>query len=403
MAKWINLGEMNKYLFFPFCGGIIKLLLEFLLDRVKKDFSSHPLINGINESFGISLALIPFLIVKIRTKRLNKNFSVIIPNPTNNNEGTKVALKKTEKERIINEKHFLLILSSFLIFLQKYLTLCINHLYMTNLWFYDIIFFSIFSRLILDIKLYKHQFLSLVSLGISSVIIFYFFIIDLQIFDLFVVLYIELIFCIAHVILKYVIDYKFCSAFEACTYEGILSLFFYFIILLSVSFVEIDKNSKLLKIFKNINSDGKIYIDNFSYFSKVTGIEILAFISIAIIRGLYNLSLILTLKHFTPSHIIIILLSDEIYDSLKRDATGDVGYIVITCILFPIIYFSILVFTEIIELNFWGLSKNTRKNITKRAESSEDLENITRNSSFIEMDDDILVRMSVNENENNNN
>ena len=306
MAKWINLGEMNKYLFFPFCGGIIKLLLEFLLDRVKKDFSSHPLINGINESFGISLALIPFLIVKIRTKRLNKNFSVIIPNPTNNNEGTKVALKKTGKERIINEKHFLLILSSFPIFLQKYLTLCINHLYMTNLWFYDIIFFSIFSRLILDIKLYKHQFLSLVSLGISSVIIFYFFIIDLQIFDLFVVLYIELIFCIAHVILKYVIEYKFCSAFEACTYEGILSLFFYFIILLSVSFVEIDKNSKLLKIFKNINSDGKIYIDNFSYFSKVTGIEILAFISIAIIRGLYNLSLILTLKHFTPSHIIII-------------------------------------------------------------------------------------------------
>ena len=157
---------------------------------------------------------------------MNKNFSVIIPNPTNNNEGTKVALKKTEKERIINEKHFLLILSSFLIFLQKYLTLCINHLYMTNLWFYDIIFFSIFSRLILDIKLYKHQFLSLVSLGISSVIIFYFFIIDLQIFDLFVVLYIELIFCIAHVILKYVIEYKFCSAFEVCTYEEFNLYFF---------------------------------------------------------------------------------------------------------------------------------------------------------------------------------
>ena len=161
---------------------------------------------------------------------------------------------------------------------------------MTNLWFYDIIFFSIFSRLILDI------------------IIFYFFIIDLQIFDLFVVLYLELIFCIAHVILKYVIEYKFCSAFEVCTYEGFLSLFFYFIILLSVSFVEIDKNSKLLKIFKNINSDGKIYIDNFSYFSKVTGIEILAFISIAIIRGLYNLSLILTLKHFTNFIIIILYI-----------------------------------------------------------------------------------------------
>ena len=158
MAKWINLGEMNKYLFFPFCGGIIKLLLEFLLDRVKKDFSSHPLINGINESFGISLALIPFLIVKIRTKRLNKNFSVIIPNPTYNNEGTKVALKKTGKERIINKKHFLLILSSFLILLQKYLTLCINHLYMTNLWFYDISYFFIYFIILIIGNLFQYIF-----------------------------------------------------------------------------------------------------------------------------------------------------------------------------------------------------------------------------------------------------
>ena len=391
MTKWINLGEMNKYLFFPFIGGFIKLLLEFVLDRVKKDFTNHPIINGLNESLGMSLALVPFLIVKFRTRRLNKDFNALIANMDN----TLVIEKKNEKRKILNEKHILLILSSFLVFLQKYITLCINHLYMTNLWFYDIVFFTIFSRIILGTKFYKHQFLSLILLTIASSIFFSFSIEDFEFFDLTVVLYIELIFCVAHVILKYVIDYKFCTAYEVCTYEGILSILCYLIILLSVSSIEIDKDSRLLNVFKSVNINGKIYIDNFDYFRKCSLIEILKFLLIAINRGFYNLSLIFTLKHFTPSHIIIILLSDEIYYSLKKDATGNVGYIIATCLLYPIIYFSILVFTEIIELNFLGLSDNTRKNICLRAELTD--KDTSSRDSYIEMDDNIIVRMSVNE------
>ena len=76
MVNIISFGDVNKYLFYPFVGGIIKLLLEFISDKVKKDFSKHPIINLLNESFGFSLALIPFLIVHIRTKRLNKEYTL---------------------------------------------------------------------------------------------------------------------------------------------------------------------------------------------------------------------------------------------------------------------------------------------------------------------------------------
>ena len=44
-------------------------------------------------------------------------------------------------------------------------------------------------------------------------------------------------------------------------------------------------------------------------------------------------------------------------------------YIIISIILYPIIYFSILVYTEIIELNFCGFSKNIRKKINYRTAS----------------------------------
>ena len=51
-------------------------------------------------------------------------------------------------------------------------------------------------------------------------------------------------------------------------------------------------------------------------------------------------------------------------------------YIIGICILYPITYFSIFVFVEIIELNFCNLSLNTRKNIINRYKDETDKEKI---------------------------
>lgn len=357
MVNLISFGEINKYLFFPFIGGIVKLFVEFYLHRFNKDLTTHPLINGLNESIGFSLALIPFLIFNFKKRK--------------NQEKNDYYLK-------FDSKIFLLVLSSFLVFLQKYILYCINHFDMINLWLFDIIFFSFFSYLILGQKLYIHQFISFIILFICSSIFFYFYfnVNEMKFIDFIVLVFVEILFCSSHVLIKYIFDNKNCTGWEINTYEGILSLILFLILLIPLSQVEIDNNSKIIKIFKHINSGGKTYLDNFEYFRNLTFIDYLNFIFSSIIREAYNIFNLFTLKHFTPSHIIIILLSDEIYTSLKLIINLDIKYIIGICILYPITYFSIFVFVEIIELNFCNLSLNTRKNIINRYKDETDKEKI---------------------------
>ena len=216
MVNLITFGDVNKYLFYPFVGGIVKLLLEFISDKVKKDFTNHPIINLLNESFGFSLALIPLLIVHIRTKRLNKEYTLSITKTTekaiNNNNG------------FFDNKRTLLILCSLFIYIQKFFTYFIIHNYMTNLWFYDVVFLSIFSWLILGERLYKHQFLCLIILAVISAFILYFSYKEANLLDVCIIFYIELIFCITHVLIKYVIDNKFSVYSYENFIDDILSL-----------------------------------------------------------------------------------------------------------------------------------------------------------------------------------
>ena len=377
MGKLISFGELNYSIFFPLIGGILKLISVFYTDRLTKELSSHPLINGLNEAIGMSLALIPFIVGIIKNRKNEERFK-------------------------LNLKHFLLIICSFLIFLQKYMDYCLIHFEMTNLCLIDIIFFVLLSYLILGEKPHAHQFISFGVLFLCSGAFFYFFFKDNDITftDIINLISSELMFCTAQVWMKYIFNIYDCSAWEVSTYEGIINLLIFLILLISFSYVEIDKKSKTLGIFSHIKSKEKIFIDNFEYFKNMSLIEFIIFFFQAIIRGAFNIFFLFTNKYFTPSHIIIILLSDEIYISLKIDTTRYVEYIITTCILYPIIYFSIFVFTEMIELNFCNLSKNARKNIRIRyemervQEEKKELRLMYRNESDVEnyVNDEVIVR-----------
>ena len=82
------------------------------------------------------------------------------------------------------------------------------------------------------------------------------------------------------------------------------------------------------------------------------------------------------------------------------------GISIILIICFILILFFSLIFNEIIEINFWGLSDNTKKNIAKRAEldNSNLEEKLTMNSivvndgyrvSLIELEQKNSVRDSL--------
>ena len=123
----------------------------------------------------------------------------------------------------------------------------------------------------------------------------------------------------------------------------------------------------------------------------------------------FNIFTLLTIKYFTPSHAVILLIIGEIsfaFDSIKNFK------LFVTIIIYCIILFMILIFTEIIELNFWNLRKNTKKNISERTLTESEIplindEENCKDDSLYEGDDSITdiegYEIEMNSKMNNNN
>ena len=95
------------------------------------------------------------------------------------------------------------------------------------------------------------------------------------------------------------------------------------------------------------------------------GLLIPRFIINMIFQFTYFLLRILTLVYFTPTHLLICLsLSKFIAVLINHD--DSIKYLSIIPFLFQ--FFSLMIYLEIIELNFCGLNKNTKRNIQKRVQ-----------------------------------
>ena len=81
---------------------------------------------------------------------------------------------------------------------------------------------------------------------------------------------------------------------------------------------------------------------------------------------LFELGLWLTIYYFTLCHYIIFETLANIIDIIFSDKDYSKGQIISSIILYPILFFSILVFNEIIILNFCGLNYNTKREIMER-------------------------------------
>ena len=107
--------------------------------------------------------------------------------------------------------------------------------------------------------------------------------------------------------------------------------------------------------------------------------EKLLFILLLFLRCVFILFGFIITDYFTPAHIVLILIISEI-SFLFIDDNNWKLYIKI--FFFIILIFFILVFVEIIELNIFGLQKNTKRNIIKRAENDGSDYNINYKDNF---------------------
>ena len=137
----------------------------------------------------------------------------------------------------------------------------------------------------------------------------------------------------------------------------------------------------LIDLAQHCKYKDKTYLDNFfAYWDEFKGTEILAFVVQMFSRGLFNLFGHIIAKDFTPSHFIFLLMIGEIFLVFKKFEPMKLASLFIILIEL----FMLLIFTEIIELNFCGLEYNTKKNIKEREKLLAELDSKSDDSGDID-------------------
>ena len=403
----IILGDLNKYIIFALLGGIAKCVAGSLLYIYDNKLKKFPFMLGLNAGFGMSLSIIPGIFLKIKNKGINEKEAALNQNYIYNN---KEYYSNYNPKKIKKKKNIIILLSAILDFLQKFLVFLFSDSINNNVWIFNIIFLNVFSICILKTKLYNHQIITSSLMIILGIILNIFILKDMpvrKIPTLLLSIFIEITYSLCIVVNKYGIEHCFCTPLEISFYEGLFELIINFIFLTVATNIEVNPNNKILKHLKTVceNEDilsdkDKCYIDNwYLYYDIFKGKEIIMFIITLLSRWIFNLFSLIVIKYYTPSHVIFLLIIGEIQNAFIDIEETWLKYMAVIVYCFLIIL--LIIFTEIIVLNFCGCEKNTKNIISERALNKEIEDSLTgedssaRDSNLdIEIDDGIEIHMT---------
>ena len=340
----ISIGKIDIKLI-PMVVGCIFCFLNRLLNQYDGSLLfKNPIMTNICISSSKLLTIIPFLI----STKFNK--SEIKRKNTVKALQTKYTI---EKDNITKGKWKYLFFSAIVFFVNQFLYVLAIKV-KSNTSILNILITSIFYYLIFKAKLFRHHYFSCALIILTGLLI------DLILENLqydvsnnlplfFVRIIRETVYSLSSVIDKYIMEKKFVSVYELLLSNGVIILI-------------------LLLIF-SIFDYNFFGVDNYSeYFSNFNFKELLVIFGVIITQFGLNLCILITNKNNSPCHIFIIFIFGQL--AYYVDFTG-ISIVVILCLIF--ILFLSLIFNEIIEINFWGLSYNTKNNISKRALLEENM------------------------------
>ena len=367
----ISIGNIDRNLIPIVIGCIFSFFSRLLFTYKDTKLFSHPLVSNIFATVAKYFTIFPFIIFKIQAHKTN-NKTIEQINKTNS------FIYRDIQGEISKGKWKYILLSAVIFFIQGSILFFTIEVKM-NLYLLNILITCIFSYFVFRIKLFKHHYICIALILLTGIIL------DLICENLQndisnywekVLLRFgrEIIFSLHDIVNKYAMQTKFCSVYEISFYTGlIVTVFFGIFSVLSYYYFELDN-------FQD-------YLDNFD-----TN-ELLVLIAYLVTQlGLY-LGALFTNKNNTPCHIFIIYVFGQL--AYYMNFSGN-SIAVVICLIF-ILFFS-LIFNEIIEINLFGLSENTKKNIMLRADSEIDYlkentindenENNTRDVANIELIED---------------
>lgn len=380
-CKLITFGKVNKKFFLIVFGGIaysLQMYIESESDIFgggeRNDF---PILYTMGYSIALCLSFIFLILYKVKNK--NKIYSGLIEN-----RGTYALDNRTiigKKIKMISWKEklswiLLVAIIDFAGYLFSSIYWLKNDNYVDTLQT-NIVFMAIFALLILKTKLYRHHILCIIIVlvrGLAYYLIFNVFdpeFKDEEFIPNVVSFVTEIGFSLTYVMYKYYMMTKFMYVFEIMFFEGVFELFFSIMtLIIARSMGKLDKLEDFVSKFK--------------------GIEILLIISWILTGFIYHSLLFKIIDCFTPFYIhMSIIISEIISLFLRVGEEMSLAKIIFYVLSFIICPFMILVFLEIIELNFCGLSEMTKKNIELRAKLDAEMNEESIN--YKDGDDEITI------------
>ena len=352
----INIGAIDKTLY-VILAGCIFCFLNRLSSKIEigKILFESPILTNICISLSRFLTVIPYIILTIKTKTKTKSFDIEKKN------SLKPFVYNDRVKEVKKGKWKYILLSAF-IYLINSIFFAQSFTIKTNAWIWYILIAAIFYYLIFKIQLHKHHYLSIVLIILLGLVI------DLitknlqeeivsEPIKLIMKFLKEIFFSLYNVIGKYVMETKYVSVYEFSFYIGLFNI----VVLLIFSIFDY--------YFIKWTPFEK-YFDNFNYKQLLIALGVI-FTQLGI-----NITTLFTTKNNSPCHVFIIFVFGQIAYYINFS-----GIFPLVIVLLIIILFLSLIFNEIIEINLFGLSYNTKRNIMIRAMDESQAKKETDNES----------------------
>ena len=368
----ILLGRLEKKLLIIIVIDIVHLINLIVLNEVSEKFFNNTLIN-LEEEIGIIIIGL-FMFCKYKEKQ-NKTYK--------------------------NKKSFKYILFLFLFRLIKssYEIFCINIfdkkyrftkvLNTTN--GFILLLMSLVTYILLKYKYYIHHIISMflyLAIGISIDLILHSYQEIKYDYIYFYIIYVVnevLIFCY----IKYLMDKLYYNYKEVVIYWGIAGL-----IAIILTYVALYIYQYKLNINNNIINELREYFDFDKL--KIVNFIFLQLLYVLLNGGIFYSLTILMVDYFKPNYTVI---TDQIYVFVRCIAYEDKKNKYYTFIPFVFQILALLIYFEIIELNFFKLNENTTKNILEREEIEKEEQNedeqIKEEIQEIEINGEYILRDTI--------
>ena len=381
----LSLGKIDiKYFIYLIVFLVIQIYSNYILYLNSKKIEENRLLEIFLTNFGYLLLIIPALI----TKKLTSSDSPKKRIESEKNDGnakTRASKNSNDlKNNNIKIKDIIIFFSICILELSVEISYILvellNGYYKEEYTVFGTLIWLIAPKFIFKKTYYKHQKIAIVLIiiiGAIQSIITVFSFGKFNYKQLLLEIFIHSGDAIFYGYIKVLMEFKYFSPFQCCYLFGIVNtpliLIAYFIV------SHIPCNNKFL-------CDGKEYFDNiYSLFYNLSFKELIFLILECFSGGIGLLSVNMIMNKYTFYHVLIPLhASFFIMNLLERETTKTEVIISVICLISSILF--ILIFLEIIELNFCNLNENLKRKIEERA--IEDIYNENEEDKIVFVDED---------------